>query len=115
MKIAILILIVSIAGAGNAFPAEKHECGYCHVAFDKTAKASLKSPLAELCVQCHPDRKSPNEHKVDIVPSMKVLELPLSKDGKITCTTCHDPHEKSGHARLLRVEPSELCFRCHLK
>ncbi len=105
--IAILLTITS-----DVFPAEKHECSYCHLTSDKM---QLKAPLAELCLECHSDRKSPNEHKVDILPSMKVVDLPLGKEGTMTCITCHDPHGKSGHPMLLRANPSEICSKCHLK
>jgi predicted CXXCH cytochrome family protein len=53
----------------------------------------------------------PAEHKVNVVPSMRVKGLPLS-DGKITCVTCHDPH-KNRYGKLLRVKAKELCLTCH--
>ena len=115
MKIAFSVLMAGILAAGNVFSAEKHECNYCHVTSDKIAQLLLNAPLSELCVGCHPGRRSPNEHKVDIVPSMKVVELPLSKDGKVTCATCHDPHEKSSNPMLLRTKQSELCYKCHFR
>ncbi len=112
LKIVVPVLMVSLlAVAPNVLSAEKHECGYCHMTSDKM---QFRSPLAELCLQCHPGRKSPNEHKVDIVPSIKVVGLPLSKDGAMTCITCHDPHGESGYPMLLRADPSQLCSRCHL-
>jgi predicted CXXCH cytochrome family protein len=92
----------------NVFSAQKHECSYCHVTSDKTVQRQLKAPLSELCVECHPERRSPNEHKVDIVPPMKVEGLPLSKEGKITCATCHDPHDTGGYPMLL--EQSQQSF-----
>jgi predicted CXXCH cytochrome family protein len=38
-------------------------------------------------------------------------------DGKIECTTCHDPHGKGGHTAMLRMDPinSTLCLVCHEK
>ncbi len=115
MKTALSVLVAGILAAGHVVSAEKHECDYCHVTSDKTAQLSLKAPLSELCTGCHPGRKSPNEHKVDIVPSMKVVELPLSKGGKMTCATCHDPHGRSGNPMLLRVQSPELCYKCHFR
>jgi len=111
--IFIVFLMVVVLAAGYAFSAAKHECTYCHASHGTAAGVLLKAPLSDLCFECHPDRKSPNEHKVDIIPSMQVSELPLSKDGKITCVTCHDPHGKSGQSKLLRINPSELCLKCH--
>ena len=116
MKIFFPILIASILlTALNVFSREKHECTYCHVTYDNTGKMQLKASLNELCIECHPDRRGSKEHKVDIAPSMKVVGLPLSKDGMMTCVTCHDPHEKSGYPMLLRVDPAELCLKCHFK
>jgi predicted CXXCH cytochrome family protein len=107
--------MAGILWAGNVFSAQKHECGYCHVTSHTTTEQQLKAPLSELCVGCHADRRGLNEHKVDMVPSMKVVELPLSKEGKITCATCHDPHETGGYPMLLRARPAELCFKCHFR
>lgn len=108
-------LVISVAVAGNAPASITHECSYCHITSNKGAGMPRKAPLSGLCLECHPDRTAGNEHIVDIVPSLKVAELPLSKDGKITCATCHDPHEQSGYPYLLRVSPAELCQKCHLK
>ena len=115
LKRAFPVLVAGILFTGNGFSAQKHECGYCHVTSDKTAQQELNAPLSELCVGCHPDRGSPNEHKVDIVPSMKVAELPLSKEDKITCVTCHDPHGSGGYPMLLRASPEALCVKCHFR
>jgi predicted CXXCH cytochrome family protein len=115
VKRVFLILMAGIVWAGDAYSAQKHECSYCHVISPATTPQQLKAPLAELCVGCHADRRGPNEHKVDIVPSMKVVGLPLSREGKITCATCHDPHGTAGHPRLLRARGEELCVKCHFR
>jgi predicted CXXCH cytochrome family protein len=109
------LLVGFILTVPNVFCAEKHECGYCHVTSGKTGKMQLRASVPELCIECHPDRSGPKEHKIGIVPPVKVPDLPLSKDGKMTCITCHDPHGKSGYPKLLRVEPSALCLKCHFK
>jgi predicted CXXCH cytochrome family protein len=56
---------------------------------------------------------APNEHTVDVIPSMDVGGLPL-KEGKVTCVTCHDPH-KNPYSMLLRVPAKDLCLVCHKK
>lgn len=40
--------------------------------------------------------------------------LPLA-DGRLQCTTCHDPHNTGGHAGLLVIsnQRSRLCLTCH--
>ncbi len=110
-----LILAVSFSAyVPDVLSAVRHECYYCHITSDKPDTAELNTPLAELCIRCHADEKSQQQHKVGITQSMKVEGLPLSGDGKLTCITCHDPHGKSGYANLLRVSPKTLCSRCHI-
>jgi len=93
-------------------PSIKKDCALCHLSHQKGESAILlKKPVSELCIDCHGDRKAPAEHKVDITPSMPVEGLPLTA-GKITCTTCHDPH-KNVNGKMLRAPAKLLCSRCH--
>jgi predicted CXXCH cytochrome family protein len=57
------------------------------------------------CIECH------NPSPTDFNPI-----LPLF-DRYIECSTCHDPHNKSGNVKLLRkpLAGSEICFHCHGK
>lgn len=115
LKIIYFVLIMRAVCGGSLVAENKHECSYCHITSPEDAAMPLKASLSELCLTCHPDRSGSNEHRIDVIPTMKVVAMPLSKDGTITCATCHDPHEKSGHPMLLRVNPSELCIKCHLR
>ena len=112
---AVLIVLAAVTAAGYAYSAEKHQCDNCHLFSDKTSGAPLKASLSGLCLGCHQAGKASGEHKVDIIPSMKVEDLPLTTDGKMSCVTCHDPHGKSGQPKLLRVKQSELCLKCHFR
>ena len=95
-------------------PAVKQDCATCHGSHltDKSAPL-LKKPLAELCIECHPDRMGPTEHKIGIISSMNTGTLPLT-DNKLTCITCHDPHSNR-YGRMLRVPEKNLCLICHVK
>ena len=96
----------------GTLPEIKKDCTLCHTSPEvKKGAARLKKPLSALCLDCHPDRNSANEHKVDIVPTMEIKELPLF-DGKMTCVTCHDPHWNK-YGSLLRTRKSDLCMQCH--
>ena len=95
-------------------PKVKKDCSLCHGTHDaKQGPILLVRPIETLCITCHADRKTPNEHKVDIVPSMKVKTLPLT-NGKLTCITCHDPHQNLNE-HMLRKPRKELCIQCHQK
>ncbi len=72
-----------------------------------------------LCTNCHSAES--NIHPVDRTPPFPVPEyLPLDKNGKNTCVTCHDPHAKTTANALLRgfdegryVMRTDLCYDCH--
>lgn len=109
----ILLLACVNVGAGQnsagGVPGIKKDCATCHVEIEKGP--GLKKALSGLCLDCHPDRMAPNEHKVDIVPAREVGKLPLF-DGRMTCATCHDSHSNP-YGKLLRVPQKDLCFQCH--
>ena len=115
---AVCALIMSCAGTtrGKAYPGPgvpeiKKNCALCHATHGSKTIPLVKKPITELCAECHPGRKAPAEHRVDITPSMKVKGLPL-QDGKMTCVTCHDPHSNQ-FGKLLRRKTMELCQVCH--
>ena len=110
----LLLLLPACFGASeHALPESKKDCSLCHIMSGNKPDRALKKPDAELCKDCHPDRMEGSEHKVGVVPAMRVNGLPLP-DGKVACTTCHDPHSNR-YGKLLRVKGRELCLRCHVK
>ena len=99
--------------AGFPLPDIKKDCAICHLPAGGRKPGELKKRPSQLCLDCHRDRTSPAEHKVDVAPAMPVKGLPLT-DGKITCVTCHDPHGNL-NGTMLRMRPKELCTVCHTK
>ena len=99
------------AASKGTMPEIKRNCSTCHVAHSFGGMLALKEPVTQLCIGCHPDRKGSAEHKVDVIPSMPILGLPLT-EGKVTCVTCHDPHSNI-HGKMLRLSPDKLCLECH--
>lgn len=98
--------------ATGKLPEIKKDCALCHASHNaKKGVVLLKKPVPELCIGCHPGRIAPNEHKVDIVPTMNVGQFPLT-NGKMTCLTCHDPHQNP-YGSLLRMPEPDLCIKCH--
>lgn len=101
------------AAPQGELPAIKKDCAICHPAHGGEATGLLIKPVSDLCLSCHPERKGQREHAVDVVPSITVTNLPL-REGKIACTTCHDPHSNR-NGNMLRMPPQKLCKACHLK
>jgi len=118
------------------------KCLYCHkkvpdVKTEAFKDVSLIGDLDPLCVRCHNKADEQTLHARHLrKPSDKVLArikqmeiefgivLPLNVDGKITCATCHNPHEKgvipaerpgakgAGKEHRHRL-PGNICTQCH--
>ena len=82
--------------------ASRDKLGYRH---KHVKDALLKKSEPELCFTCHKDIMAktnyPNHHPV--------------KEGKMTCSECHNPHGSMVEP-LLRTDErkNELCFQCHM-
>jgi hypothetical protein len=125
---AILVLLSGGAGpASGKSPESPHglkdpkACVECHIGVPPEGSSPRKEinlrfggDIVALCSSCH--AKYRHMHPVDIAlsPDMKSPEdLPLSKDGKITCITCHDVMEGHGVARKRKMVGRALCLNCH--
>jgi len=123
---------------------EPGKCLYCHVSKpdeERSAKkeAKLIGELTLICQKCHAitgNHSGNNNHLVK--PSAKLLArmqqmenrfsiiLPLDDEGKLTCATCHNPHQKGviqedkpsakgAGSKFRHRLPNKLCMECHLK
>jgi predicted CXXCH cytochrome family protein len=57
----------------------------------------------QLCAQCHPMRKA---------QSLRSSHMPV-REGKMTCSDCHNPHGSTGPSLLTSNSIDENCYRCH--
>lgn len=131
----------------------EEKCLYCHKRLPDVNKATLGSPkgveelaapigkLDVLCYRCH--YKQVKLHPINAnhlkKPSARILLnikrserklgiiMPLDEKGKITCVTCHNPHERgvipanksgaggAGEVGRLRVPlgVDKICLACH--
>jgi DmsE family decaheme c-type cytochrome len=80
-------------------------CSSCHSAHDpKSAKGQLKAKTeTETCFACH---------KTQRAQSQRTSHHPV-REGKMSCTSCHNPHE-GNRPKMLKTETvNELCYTCH--
>lgn len=81
-------------------------CTTCHSvhSFKSDHGQLVKANQLELCATCH---------KPEAMRQLKTSHMPV-REGKMTCTTCHNPHG-STNVRQLRVGNyiNESCFSCH--
>ncbi|MEE8573812.1 MAG: cytochrome c3 family protein [Thermodesulfobacteriota bacterium] len=89
-------------------------CTSCH---REVGGSLLSRGLMETCTHCHKTNNVNHpvyKHPVNIVVKSSIPSpMPLSKDRKLVCTTCHDPHSGTGYEKMLRVRFQKLCVQCH--
>jgi len=122
------------------------KCLYCHIEKPDEKHATFKEvkligDLEVLCFRCH--YKQSQFHPINanhlVTPNPTIVEniketekkfgiiLPLNYEGKITCPTCHNPHERGvipgdrasskGASEKYRLRLSgvnlQICVACH--
>lgn len=119
------------------------KCLHCHERMPDprwTSEENLAfvGGIAELCRRCHPLGMHPSGVDHEVAPTDALLErmaalersldivLPLDEDGRLTCITCHNPHEvgvipahrpssRGASERFRHRIPERLCASCHEK
>jgi DmsE family decaheme c-type cytochrome len=88
-------------------PHEKRDvaCGSCHQVMQRVSpKFQLaKGTELETCFQCHKDKRS---------QALRSAHMPL-REGKMTCSDCHNPHGSATDALLKEVSINDVCYKCH--
>ena len=91
---------------GSKHDARNISCATCHSVHEpKSQTAQLKAEkITETCVQCH---------QKEVSKLHKTSHMPV-REGKMECTTCHNPHG-SQNVKMLREGNSvnEACATCH--
>ena len=104
------------------------DCRGCHVTnparlrFTPGEKMRMVAPVDQLCARCHGDITENYAHPMDVVPASATLpqDMPLARNGHITCNTCHDIHgpastplgQRSFYLRRA-ARGKEFCLVCH--
>jgi DmsE family decaheme c-type cytochrome len=90
---------------GSAHDAANVPCTSCHrVMEDHSPRHQLaKATVLETCGTCHLKQRA---------QQLRSSHMPL-REGKMTCTSCHNPHGSVTPALLRENSPNDNCFRCH--
>lgn len=90
---------------GSAHESHDVACTDCHtVMHTESERANLKKPtVLETCGRCHASEKT---------KQMQFAHMPMEQ-GKLECTSCHNPHGSAGPKLLLANSVNETCYACH--
>ena len=92
--------------SGSMHDARNLSCTTCHsVHSPKSEKSQLKAAsIVDTCKACH---------TTEVAKQQRVGHMPV-REGKMTCTTCHNPHGTT-NVRMLRTGNwiNETCTSCH--
>jgi DmsE family decaheme c-type cytochrome len=92
---------------GSAHDRRNLSCTTCHsVHSSKSAYQLVKATETQLCATCHRAEVAKTERAVAHMPV---------REGKMSCTSCHNPHGSITNVKLLTTGSSvgELCTTCH--
>lgn len=80
-------------------------CSDCHYVSERRSKRRLfiSEDPKKACFACHKQRRA---------QLMRSSHMPL-REGKMDCTTCHDPHGGRGPKMLKTTSINENCYQCH--
>ncbi len=80
-------------------------CTNCHKVMEKVSDRFqlAKGEVVEVCAQCHLVRRS---------QTFRNAHMPL-REGKITCTSCHNPHGTITKSLLPENSINDNCYKCH--
>ena len=90
---------------GSAHESRDVACTNCHRVMENvTPTAQLaRETVIDTCGQCHTKQKG---------QQLRSSHMPL-REGKMTCTSCHNPHGTIAPALLKEPSPNATCFNCH--
>jgi hypothetical protein len=125
--LALVLLIPAALGAQGEDPHEFADvgCSFCHAEGDRESASGsedLRGDVDARCAKCHPACVQGRKHRgTSATAGAMKTPLPLAREGRMACYTCHNPHGEyldartQRKSRYLRLDNSarELCYSCH--
>jgi DmsE family decaheme c-type cytochrome len=91
--------------AGSTHDERGVACTNCHTIMKNVSAAKqLKTKFqADTCYQCHQNKRA---------QSWRSAHMPV-REGKMTCTNCHNPHGSFSEHNLKEATVNDTCYKCH--
>jgi len=98
------------SGARQHWSGSVHEgrnlaCVTCHTVMRSVSpeRQLARETVADVCYQCHLQRRAQGQLSA---------HMPV-REGRVTCTDCHNPHGTATPKLLVENSVNEVCYRCH--
>jgi DmsE family decaheme c-type cytochrome len=91
--------------SGSAHETRGLMCTSCHTVMQSVSrKAQLKTEFEpDTCFQCHKNKRA---------EMWRTSHMPV-REGKIVCSTCHNPHGSYSESLLKTATINDTCYKCH--
>jgi DmsE family decaheme c-type cytochrome len=91
--------------AGSTHETRGIACTNCHTVMKNVSrKHQLRTAFEpDTCFQCHKNKRA---------EMWRTAHMPV-REGKITCTNCHNPHGSFSEALLKEATVNDNCYQCH--
>jgi DmsE family decaheme c-type cytochrome len=88
---------------GSAHQSNDVSCASCHQVHAAKDKVLAKATQTEVCYTCHKQQRAQMQ---------RISHHPVP-EGKMACSSCHNPHGGTGNSNLLQATVNETCYTCH--
>ena len=88
---------------GSAHESNDVSCGTCHNVHAPRDKVLAKETQTDVCYTCHKSQRA---------QMSRVSHHPVP-EGKMACSSCHNPHGGKGPSNLVNATINETCYTCH--
>lgn len=88
---------------GSQHQAADTSCASCHDVHAARDSILVKKTQPEVCYTCHVEQRA-DSHRRSTHPI---------KEGKVTCSDCHNPHGSAGPKLLKEISVNDTCYGCH--
>jgi DmsE family decaheme c-type cytochrome len=97
---------------GSAHEVSEVACTKCHAVHGGNRKLLATADQSQTCFECHFDVRA------DVMKRSKhpLREVAVaSTGGKMTCTSCHNPHGGQSRALINARSINDKCYECHFE
>ena len=90
---------------GSTHETREVACTNCHTVMRNVTPKFQLAKLTEMdtCFQCHKNKRA---------EIWRTSHMPI-REGKLTCSTCHNPHGSYGEMLLREATVNDNCYKCH--